>query len=313
MQMRRFILALILTTAIAAPAAAQRTSSRGGEPPQQYLDTPYMPIEQYLMLLTYPEVQEELKMDLKQKATLREWVYAPFMPRVDRGARFRNFTKQNEEFFTQLLLRGNMTAQAIRSGGYDSWNVWAHMQGISTSQERARQSQEMVEALESAPRLSPEETASHLRAVAQRIPDLLSDKQLQRLSELTFQLNGPLSLTDMRVARLAQLSPDHSSRIANIGKMLSTRLRDLEKYYPEIRDNKPTAVFGGREDAVSRRLREADLQERRWMAMNKEKGMAEEAIVQLLDQREQNAWALLLGKPFKPSQQARGIYGALKP
>ena len=53
--------------------------------------------------------------------------------------------------------------------------------------------------------------------------------------------------------------------------------------------------------------------DRRLQAMQKEKTMAEDAIVQLLSQPEQERWTMLLGKLFKVAQGSRGIAGELKP
>lgn len=311
MRVRALFVAVSLTFSVCA-ALAQRQN--GGEAQnQQYLDGAYLPIEQYLILLTYPEVQNELKMDLKQKVTLRDWVYAPFTPRINRAARAQNFTQQNMEFFNQMQIRAHLASSAVLARGYDSTNVWLHMNQIRQSQDRANNTREMNEAMESGPSLSPEEVASHLRAVAQRIPELLTQKQLQRLSEIYFQVNGPLVLTDRRVARMIPLSQEHIARAEDIGKLLTKRLNELDRIYPELRDNAPKAVFGGREDLVARGLREAELANRRLQAMQKEKTMAEDAIVQLLSQPEQERWTMLLGKLFKVAQGSRGIAGELKP
>lgn len=310
--MRKITLLLSLVCLVIAGAAVgQRPGNSGGE--QQFLDEPFMPIEQYLLLLTYPEVQNELKMDLKQKVTFRDWVFAPFMPKINRADRFRNYNQQNIEFFNQLQIRGHLAGTVARNRGYDSYNVWVHMDMLRQSQDRAKRSQEINDYIEAPSPLSPSEMASHLRAVAQRIPDLLSPKQLQRLSEIYFQVNGPLILTDKQVARMVPLSQDHATRIDNIAKMLVRRLNDLERLYPELVDHPPTAVFGGREDPVQVEMRHAAIAEKTIQAIIKEKSMAEEAIVQLLTQREQQTWATMLGRPFTVGPGSRGITSVLKP
>src|SRR5437763_1906008 len=120
--LKRALLVLFLTSLAAGVTGAALAQRPGSGAEEQYLDTPYFPIEQFLMLLTYPEVQNELGMDLKQKATLRDWVFATFMPRINRADRYRNYTQQNLEFFNQMQIRGHLLSTVALQRGWDSYN-----------------------------------------------------------------------------------------------------------------------------------------------------------------------------------------------
>lgn len=139
------------------------------------------PLTSHVMeLIQRPDVQTEIRLDLKQKAALMQ---------VQTQAQ-QQYQQQMQQMFQTMRQNRGQAAQG-------------------TQQDRAAQRQQMRDQMQ-------QQRATFQTQLNEKLNDVLRPDQQARLHQLDLQWRGPLSIADQKVAEEAQVTNEHRAAITTL-------------------------------------------------------------------------------------------------
>jgi hypothetical protein len=237
-------------------------------------------------LINRPDVQSNIKLDLRQKNALAQY------QQQSRAS----VQQQMQQMFQNM--RGQRGQRGQLGAGGQPGQPGDQGQQAQPGRQDPAQRQQLREQIQA-------QRAEIQTKITAGLNDILKPEQVQRLHELDLQWRGALSMADSKVADEVQLTPEHRTAISGVVSDYQAKIRESrQQMMQQFRGNRNGFGAGqqpgaqGQQPAQANRANMANSiteMRRQEAAARKE---AEDKALGLLSAEEKSRWTKAQGQPF---------------